>query len=685
MIKQDKKTDKEKFGLKGPVKQYKKIVYEAVYRHGKMVPGKMRDILPANWCWTFDRDGNKIVDIMFNSKGEYVQFMPSDSANKSIDKTFDKNDECISIREKLMNDEGKTLAFTTYDKTGKLLSNIEYKYDENGNNIETICYSNGKQTSRSEREYNLKGQCIKLMNYNAKNELQGTTNYTYTKDGKEKQSITHNENRDEYNTYTNYYDPEGNQLGDASFGQYRDYTKPFRPEDKYEYDHHDNETTKYSIYNGEIQEFTFSEYTYYDEPSENLVLSHKKFVPDMAPEAEEIEKATHDFVITPEQWQWIIEGKTDRVSFSPERYYAVVFGSMPSHALMHNYRCELGALRNHLIEKHRALDIYYNASGLDHDTEFNFFVLSFPDINYLLVGHNIRSLGSYSYKNANRGNPNRIEANNSLQFGDLTLYFPAESFGKRVTQWEDELKAIIRDFQIPVEKPVPSISMVVSVGTNFSLKSFPVKDKFEIHDLDLHYGNGFEKFHSGLINKLQSQKKGLILLHGEPGTGKTYYIRHLLRYMAKSKKVVIYMPPNMVDHLIQPSFLTFIANTMSNYAAQGKSCVLLIEDAEPLLAMRESTGRVQAITNLLNMTDGLLNDLLNIQIICTFNVELKKLDSALLRPGRLIARKEFGRLPAFEANILANHLGIKYVFDDEVTISEIYAKLAEQDTLLHEE
>ncbi len=111
---------------------------------------------------------------------------------------------------------------------------------------------------------------------------------------------------------------------------------------------------------------------------------------------------------------------------------------------------------------------------------------------------------------------------------------------------------------------------------------------------------------------------------------------------------------------------------------------MLIEDAEPLLVSRDENTRIQGITNLLNMTDGLLNDMLGLQIICTFNVPLKQLDKALLRPGRLIARKEFKPLQAFEANILAHSLGITYIFNKPATLSDIYSKQKEKQMLTHD-
>ncbi len=110
---------------------------------------------------------------------------------------------------------------------------------------------------------------------------------------------------------------------------------------------------------------------------------------------------------------------------------------------------------------------------------------------------------------------------------------------------------------------------------------------------------------------------------------------------------------------------------------------MLIEDAEPLLAARQYEGRVQGVSNLLNLTDGLLNDMLKVQIICTFNVKLRELDKALLRPGRLLARKEFRKLSAIDANVLADKLKVKHHFMKPVTIAEVFAKRKNKASLTH--
>ncbi|MCH8317319.1 MAG: AAA family ATPase, partial [Bacteroidetes bacterium] len=131
-------------------------------------------------------------------------------------------------------------------------------------------------------------------------------------------------------------------------------------------------------------------------------------------------------------------------------------------------------------------------------------------------------------------------------------------------------------------------------------------------------------------------------------------------------------------------FMTFLEGEIQDWSSEGYFCVLLIEDAEPLLAKRQEGVRIQGVTNLLNMTDGLLNDMLNLQIICTFNVDLRKLDSALLRPGRLVARKEFKPLSEIDANVLAQRLDIKHHFTAPATLGAIYAMRKNKNTLIHD-
>ena len=78
------------------------------------------------------------------------------------------------------------------------------------------------------------------------------------------------------------------------------------------------------------------------------------------------------------------------------------------------------------------------------------------------------------------------------------------------------------------------------------------------------------------------------------------------------------------------------------------------------------------ISMLLNLTDGLLGGNLGIKIICTFNANFNKIDSALLRKGRLIAKYEFKELSIGKSQSLSDSLGFKTMIEKEMTLAEIY-------------
>jgi len=234
------------------------------------------------------------------------------------------------------------------------------------------------------------------------------------------------------------------------------------------------------------------------------------------------------------------------------------------------------------------------------------------------------------------------------------------------------------------EKETITIGMVSYDEGSFYVKDFDIKDKiYELQLLDMHYGEGFEDFNNKLYERLISEHKGLTLFHGSPGTGKTTYIRHLIKKIKTNDKNnnILYFPPTMVGSITEPGFINFISEWVAD--SQGKN-YLLIEDAEPLLESRNQSRNI-GITNLLNLTDGILNDVLSIQIIATFNTNLKNVDDALLRPERLLARKEFKALTNTKALILAKEIGIdESLIKGSMSLADIYSLKKETKPLTHD-
>ena len=97
----------------------------------------------------------------------------------------------------------------------------------------------------------------------------------------------------------------------------------------------------------------------------------------------------------------------------------------------------------------------------------------------------------------------------------------------------------------------------------------------------------------------------------------------------------------------------------------------MIEDAEKVLTSREHVKEESVVSTILQLTDGLFSDYLNIKIICTFNTNLSEIDNALLRKGRIIAKYEFLPLSIEKTNQLLHSLGISPQ-KEEMTIANIY-------------
>jgi hypothetical protein len=126
---------------------------------------------------------------------------------------------------------------------------------------------------------------------------------------------------------------------------------------------------------------------------------------------------------------------------------------------------------------------------------------------------------------------------------------------------------------------------------------------------------------------------------------------------------MIFLSPEVSQQISSPEFIS----TLSEYP----NSIIIIEDAENVIKTRKSGGS-SAISNLLNLTDGLLADCLKIQLICSFNTDVSQIDKALLRKGRLIAMYEFNELKQQKANSLALSLGKEIIINSDATLADIF-------------
>jgi hypothetical protein len=202
------------------------------------------------------------------------------------------------------------------------------------------------------------------------------------------------------------------------------------------------------------------------------------------------------------------------------------------------------------------------------------------------------------------------------------------------------------------------INLIVQTKNHFELKAMEIK-RAKL-DLGLFYEDDFKEIDETIRKRLNHKKdKGIVLLHGLPGTGKTTYLRYLV---GKIKKRVLFLSPTVAGNLMNPEFIELLID--------NPNTVLIIEDAENIIKDRQY-NESSSVSHLLNISDGLLADFLNVQIICTFNSSLTMIDSALMRKGRLIAKYEFGKLSVRKAQRLNDRLGFRNLITKPMTLAEI--------------
>jgi SpoVK/Ycf46/Vps4 family AAA+-type ATPase len=206
-------------------------------------------------------------------------------------------------------------------------------------------------------------------------------------------------------------------------------------------------------------------------------------------------------------------------------------------------------------------------------------------------------------------------------------------------------------------KPL-EINLIVQGPRGLELQEMEVK-RTKL-DIDLFYNNDFKEVDQIIRTRLKKQNdKGIILLHGLPGTGKTSYLRHLI---GKINKKVMFFSPNIASGMTDPGFMNLLINNPNS--------VVIIEDADNIIMDRGYHAN-SSVSNLLNISDGLLSDFLNIQLICTFNSPLTMIDKALMRKGRLIAKYEFGKLSIEKSKRLSHHLGNEIEIAEPMTLAEL--------------
>jgi hypothetical protein len=254
---------------------------------------------------------------------------------------------------------------------------------------------------------------------------------------------------------------------------------------------------------------------------------------------------------------------------------------------------------------------------------------------------------------------------------ELMLCFPPWEFGNTndaQLYYSDSVPASELDNVLEVVKECYMINeaekrevRLLMQNSDNRLDFCPMTVHTPIYDLQSHYNDDLLPMNEVLLHRLNKENdKGLVIFYGKPGTGKTSYIRYLSAHVSKQK---LFVPASLTKSIGNPEFLTLL----NDY----RNSVLIIEDADSILRKR-STDEDNILSNLLNLSDGMLSDFFHIQIICTFNHDISQIDPALLRKGRLIVKYYFKELSLEKTRDLCKSLGYGFIPEYEMTLADIF-------------
>ena len=159
----------------------------------------------------------------------------------------------------------------------------------------------------------------------------------------------------------------------------------------------------------------------------------------------------------------------------------------------------------------------------------------------------------------------------------------------------------------------------------------------------------------------------LVVFSGIPGCGKTWMLRSILCEVPDARFVLV--PPHLISQLGSPELLPDLKTAVEEHTGP---LILIAEDADDCLLPRMGDN-MSTIQGMLNASDGILGSLLDVRIIVTTNADKFKMDSAVIRPGRLCRHVEVGPLNREQgAQVYKRLTGEDIKMECSKTLAQVY-------------
>lgn len=229
--------------------------------------------------------------------------------------------------------------------------------------------------------------------------------------------------------------------------------------------------------------------------------------------------------------------------------------------------------------------------------------------------------------------------------GDVVFFYKSGSAEKL-----NEIISNLEQFHEGFDDEGDSTRMFSTIFTQNGFEVEPlVPMKLDFENIEMYFNDNVLKRTEKLIKNIRKSNKGLSLIYGQRGTGKT----GLVGYMASClEKPFVYIPSSMIEISINnPEF--------KNLLKRFKNSVVVIDDSELYFSQFYTKSNVFT-NNILQLIDGYQSDELNLNIIMVLNVDhLSEIDETILDCNNLIDVIEVDCLSKTKSLELAKSVGGK--------------------------
>lgn len=241
---------------------------------------------------------------------------------------------------------------------------------------------------------------------------------------------------------------------------------------------------------------------------------------------------------------------------------------------------------------------------------------------------------------------------------EVELYYKDESDEAGVKEIVEAIDQCSLSFE--AEDSINKLNSIILTPEGLDIEPIPLEVD---ENIELYYSTDTFKSINKLIKNIKVNNKGLSILYGERGTGKTSIIPYISNNL---DRIVIYIPNSLLDAVLN--------NTeFKNFLRTHTKPIIVIDDSENIF--NEIYSKANSYTNnILQLVDGLLSDVIELNIILVSNGDLDEIDNALLDANSFIDAVEFKYLDPKEAKALSKHLKLDKKYKNESRLVDVVKK-----------